>query len=83
MTHMNQKQMEYYSSAPDKSVMLAQQPVPYTYSFNEEEKTLTGLVQEKEDRIFLYEYRGKHIGTEFFISFARSSVSYKLIKVGD
>jgi len=40
-------------------------------------------VQEKEDRIFLYEYRGKHIGTEFFISFSTSSVSYKLVKVGD
>ncbi|MBV9988413.1 MAG: hypothetical protein JO301_12100, partial [Chitinophagaceae bacterium] len=59
------------------------EPIHYTYSFNDEEKTVTGLVQEKEDRIFLYEYRGKHIGTEFFISFSTSSVSYKLVKVGD
>jgi len=36
---------------------------------------------EKNNRIYLYEYRGKYIGNEFFISFSKESISYKLIKV--
>jgi hypothetical protein len=38
---------------------------------------------EKKGLIFLYEYRGEYIGIEFFISFSKESISYKLIKVED
>ena len=40
-------------------------------------------MQEKEDFIYLYEYRGQYIGIEFFISFSKKSISYKLIKVDE
>jgi hypothetical protein len=77
---MSGKQSEYFAKQ-DKDTLLDQEPVRFTYSFNNIEKTITGLVQEKENLIYLYEYRGKYIGTEFFISFSKESVSYKLIKV--
>ena len=54
-----------------------------SYSFNEKEQTIIGIVEEKGDLIYLYEYRGKYIGLEFFISFSKSSVSYKLIEVNE
>jgi len=38
-------------------------------------------MMEKKDLIFLYEYRGEYVGIEFFISFSKESISYKLIKV--
>lgn len=77
---MTRKQSEYLAKE-DREALLAQEPVSYTYSFNNVERTVTGLVQERENQIYLYEYRGKYIGTEFFISFSRESVSYKLIKM--
>jgi len=52
-----------------------------TYSFNDQEQTITGVMLEKKDLIFLYEYRGEYVGVEFFISFSKQSISYKLIKV--
>jgi hypothetical protein len=76
---MTRKQSEYVAKE-DREALLAQEPISYTYSFNNIERTVTGLVQERENHIYLYEYRGKYIGTEFFISFSKESVSYKLIK---
>jgi hypothetical protein len=76
---MTRKQSEYVAKE-DREALLAQEPISYTYSFNNVERTVTGLVQERENQIYLYEYRGKYIGTEFFISFSKESVSYKLIK---
>jgi hypothetical protein len=46
-------------------------------------KTIIGAMQEKDNLIFLYEYRGVLVGTEFFISFSKTSISYKLIKVDE
>jgi hypothetical protein len=63
--------------------MLPDQQQLITYSFNEKEQTITGIIEEREGLIFLYEYRGKYIGTEFFISFSKNSASYKLIKVNE
>ncbi len=77
---MSGKQSDYFSKQ-ENGALLDQEPVRFTYSFNNIEKTITGLVRERENLIFLYEYRGKYIGTEFFISFSKESVSYKLIKV--
>ncbi|GAC1396142.1 MAG: hypothetical protein NVSMB63_16560 [Sediminibacterium sp.] len=54
-----------------------------TYSFNKVERTIEGVVVELENQVLIYEYRGKYIGTEFFISFSKDSVSYKLIKVDE
>lgn len=54
-----------------------------TYSFNEEERTIIGMMEEKEGLIYLYEYRGKFVGVEFFISFSKQSISYKLLKVNE
>jgi hypothetical protein len=76
---MHDKHFDYYSkfetaSFPDQKQLI-------TYSFNEKVKTITGIVMEKRDLIFLYEYRGEYIGIEFFISFSKESISYKLIKV--
>jgi len=75
---MHSKNFDYYSSYEPKTF-----PEKYliTYSFNETERTITGVMLEKNDLIFLYEYRGAYIGTEFFISFSKQSISYKLIKV--
>ncbi|MBL7739274.1 MAG: hypothetical protein JNK14_08635 [Chitinophagaceae bacterium] len=54
-----------------------------TFTFNDIERTIIGTMEEKGDLIFLYEFRGNYIGTEFFISFSKKSSSYKLIKVGE
>ncbi len=78
---MNSKQVDYYSKL--KTKLFSDQRKRITYSFNEMERTITGIMQEKEDFIYLYEYRGQYIGIEFFISFSKKSISYKLIKVDD
>lgn len=54
-----------------------------TYSFHNVETTIIGKVEEMDNNLCLYEYRGKYIGTEFLISFSKHSVSYKLISVED
>ena len=76
---MHSKAYNYYSAyeseeLPDKKQLI-------TYSFNDIETSITGVVLEKNSRIYLYEYRGRYIGNEFFISFSKESISYKLIKV--
>ena len=76
---MHSKAFNFYSafeteSFPDKRQLI-------TYSFNDIENSITGILLEKNSRIYLYEYRGKYIGNEFFISFSKESISYKLIKV--
>lgn len=53
------------------------------YSFNEKEQTIIGHMEEKEGQIYLFEYRGLYVGTEFFISFSKQSISYKLIEVNE
>ncbi len=40
-------------------------------------------MEEEGNIICLYEYRGIYVGTEFLISFAKNSVSYKLISVDE
>ena len=76
---MQHKDFDYYSTF--EPTPLPDQKQLITYSFNENERKITGMMLEKRDLIFLYEYRGKYIGTEFFISFSKDSISYKLIKV--
>lgn len=76
---MRSKNFEYYTQKSDKA--FSDQTQLITYSFNEKEQTILGVVEEKGDLIYLYEYRGKYIGIEFFISFSKTSISYKLIKV--
>ena len=76
---MERKHFDYYAKYENKSFSDQKQVI--TYSFNDDERTIIGAMEEKGDLIFLYEYRGKYIGTEFFISFSKNSISYKLIKV--
>jgi len=76
---MHSKAFNYYAAyetelLPDKKQLI-------TYSFNDIETSITGILLEKNNCIYLYEYRGKYIGNEFFISFSKESISYKLIKV--
>ncbi len=71
----------YYSDHVSRTLPNQQQLI--TYSFNQKEKTITGVMLEEFDRIFLYEYRGIYTGNEFLISFSKESISYKLIKVED
>ena len=78
---MNSKHADYYSKL--KARLFSDQKQRITFSFNEMERTITGIMQEKEDLIYLYEYRGQYIGIEFFISFSKKSISYKLIKVDE
>lgn len=77
---MAKKQIQYYKSGAAE-LERPEHLVRFTYSFNNVERTVTGEVHEWEDRIYLFEYRDKYIGSEFFISFSKESVSYKLIKV--
>jgi hypothetical protein len=44
---------------------------------------IVGIVEEKDNLIYLYEYRGKYVGIEFFISFSKQSTSYKLLTVSE
>ena len=76
---MRDKSFEYYSKFETVSVPPQKQLI--TYSFNDHERTITGVMKEIKDLIFLYEYRGEYVGVEFFISFSKQSLSYKLIKV--
>lgn len=76
---MRDKRFDYYSTF--ESISFPDQKQMITYSFNEKVNTITGMMIEKRGLIFLYEYRGEYIGTEFFISFSKDSNSYKLIKV--
>ena len=78
---MHDKRYDYYSRIETRSFPEQKQLI--TFSFNENERTITGVMQEREDLIYLYEYRGKYIGVEFFISFSKRSISYKLIKIED
>ena len=78
---MHSKSFNYYSAyetevLPDKKQLI-------TYSFNDIENSITGVMLEKNSQIYLYEYRGRYIGNEFFISFSKESISYKLIRVED
>ena len=76
---MHDKRFEYYSNF--EVTAFPEQKQLITYSFNEKESTITGIMLEKKDHIYLYEYRGEYIGVEFFIAFSKQSISYKLIKV--
>jgi hypothetical protein len=76
---MDKRYFDYYAS--HENWTFSDQQHLITYSFNDAERTIIGEVKEKDDLIYLYEYRGKYIGTEFFISFSKKSSSYKLIKV--
>lgn len=75
---MNDKRYDFYSrietkSFPDKTQLI-------TYSFNDNVRMITGIMEEREDHIYLYEFRGKYTGIEFLISFSKESASYKFIK---
>jgi len=76
---MTVNNFDYYSNFREK--IFADQKQLITYSFNETEQTIIGLMEEKENHIYLYEYRGKFVGFEFFISFSKDSASYRLINV--
>lgn len=76
---MKQNRVDYFPSHEHNAFPEHNELI--TYSFNNTEKTIVGVTAETDNRIYIYEYRGKLIGTEFFISFSKDSVSYKLIKV--
>lgn len=78
---MNKNPANYYSEHQAKSFPDQKQLI--TYSFNNVENTIVGIMEEEDRYINLYEYRGKYVGTEFLISFSKDSTSYKLIKVVD
>jgi len=78
---MKSKHYNYYAQIRPQSFPDHKQVI--TYSFNDDKKTITGIMLEKEGLIYLYEYRGQYIGIEFFISFSKESVSYKLLKVDE
>ena len=77
---MRTKNFDYYGNYKERSFPHTQL---ITYSFNEQEQTIIGFIEEREGLIYLYEYRGKYIGIEFFISFSKQSLSYKLLKVDE
>jgi hypothetical protein len=76
---MQKNLLNYYTSHAEK--IFPDQKQLITYSFNDVERTIIGIMEEKEGLIYLYEYRGKYIGFEFFISFSKKSISYTLIEV--
>jgi hypothetical protein len=78
---METKYFNNYSSNEEKLFPEKKQLI--TYSFNDKEETIIGIMEEREDLIYLYEYRGEFVGIEFFISFSKESISYKLIKVNE
>lgn len=78
---MERKHIDYYTKHENRSFSDKRQLI--TYSFNDDERTILGAMEEKDNLIYLYEFRGKYIGTEFFISFSKNSISYKLIRVGE
>jgi len=71
----------YYSDYVNKPLPEQQQMI--TFSYDEMEKTINGVLIEDTERIYLYEYRGRYIGNEFLISFSKDSIFYKLVKVED
>jgi hypothetical protein len=75
------KKINYYGEHVDK--VFPDQKQLITFSHNEKEQTIIGIVEEKNGFIYLYEYRGQFAGTEFYISFSKDSQNYKLIKVSD
>ena len=77
------KQGNFEHITKHKSKSFADLKQRITYSYNNIESTIIGQVEEEGNQIFLYEYRGKYIGTEFLISFAKNSSSYKLINVDE
>lgn len=81
MPGLKQSNFEYIIKHQSKSFDDAMQRI--TYSFNDIENTIIGQVEEDGNTIYLYEYRGKYIGTEFLISFSKDSVSYKLINIDE
>jgi hypothetical protein len=78
---MDRKLFNYYAHHETKSFPGKKQVI--TYSFNDHVQTIRGMIEENGDHIYLYEYRGQFIGTEFFISFSKRSASYKLIEVNE
>ena len=76
---MKKSNFEYLTKHKSRSFADTKQRI--TYSFNLTENTIIGQMEDEGTHICLYEYRGKYIGTEFLISFAKNSVSYKLISV--
>lgn len=78
---MKQSNFEYITKHKSKSFSDSKQRI--TYSYNNVEKTIIGQVEEEGNYIFLYEYRGRYIGTEFLISFSKDSVSYTLINIDE
>lgn len=76
---MNKPYFNYYSGHEAK--LFPEQKQIITYSFDGEMFTIIGNVEMKERFIYLYEYRGALAGTEFLISFAKTSTSYKLVNV--
>jgi len=78
---MRSRNFNYYQRHEEKS--FPEQKKLITYSFNQKEQTIIGIMEEKENLIYLYEYRGKFIGIEFFISFSKESISYKLLEVNE
>lgn len=78
---MRSRNFNYYQTHEENT--LPEQKQLITYSFNQKEQTIVGVIEEKEGLIYLYEYRGKYIGNEFFISFSKESISYKLLEVNE
>ncbi len=78
---MSTKYFNFYTRHEEKSFPAQKQLIKY--SFNEKEQTIIGHMEEKEGQIYLFEYRGIYVGTEFFISFSKQSISYKLIEVNE
>src|SRR5688500_4690448 len=76
---MEQKNFDYYKTLGIRSYSDQKQAINYNY--NEDERTLMRTMLENDKLIYLYEYRGNYIGNEFFISFSKEYISYKLIKV--
>lgn len=76
---MHKNYLNYYTRHAEKTFPDQKQVI--TFSFNNVERTIIGIMEEKEDLIYLYEYRGNYIGFEFFISFSKKSISYTLIQV--
>jgi hypothetical protein len=78
---VNTIKTNYYANHEEK--LFPDQKQSITYSYNGTEQTIIGIIEEKNGFIYLYEYRGKYVGIEFFISFAKNSGTYKIIKVED
>ncbi len=77
----NLKQKQQYSLPQHISRSVSDNLQTITFSIYGMERTIVGIMTEVENYIYLYEYRGKQTGTEFFISFSKNSISYKLINV--